>query len=156
MKKAFTLIEILIVVSIIALLAAVGIPSFMNSRQGAEDQMKEVNIDTVNAAKDQWSILYNKPVGTSVDWDDIKDYIGGGIDEQSDLNIGGDSISINDIGTSASYQRRASITDRTAEVNAELSNGFLINAVCDCCSKRSITSSRGYPLINKTGTFGLI
>ena len=103
MKKAFTLIEILIVVSIIALLAAVGIPSFINSRQGAEDQMKTINVDTINAAKDQWSILYNKPVGTSVSWSDIEDYVGSGIDSQADLDIDGDSITINPIGTSASY-----------------------------------------------------
>lgn len=103
MKKAFTLIEILIVVSIIALLAAVGIPSFINSRQGAEDQMKVINVDTVNAAKDQWSILYNKTVGTTVNWDDIEDYMGNGIDSQSDLDIDGDSITINAIGTSAEY-----------------------------------------------------
>lgn len=103
MKNAFTLIEILIVVSIIALLAAVGIPSFINSRQGAEDQMKVVNVSTVNAAKDQWSILYNKSVGTSVNWTDIEDYVGGGINNLSDLDVGGDSITINAIGTSASY-----------------------------------------------------
>ena len=103
MKKAFTLIEILIVVSIIGLIAAVGIPSFIHSREGAEDQMKEVNKDTINAAKDQWSILYNKAPGTSVSWSDIEDYVGGGIDELSDLDIGGESITINPIGTSASY-----------------------------------------------------
>jgi len=103
MKKAFTLIEILIVVSIIALLAAVGVPSFINSRKGAKDQMKTVNIDTINAAKDQWSILYNKPVDTPVNWSDIEDYVGNGINSQADLDIDGDSISINAIGTPASY-----------------------------------------------------
>jgi len=103
MKNAFTLIEILIVVSIIALIAAIGIPSIIGSRQGAEDQMKEVNISTVNAAKDQWSILYNKAPGTAVSWSDIEDYVGGGIENQSDLDIGGESITLNNIGTSASY-----------------------------------------------------
>lgn len=103
MKKAFTLVEILIVVSIIALIAAVGIPSFVGYRRAAEEEMKEVNISTVNGAKDQWSIIFNKAPGTSVTWDDIKDYVGGGINNLSDLDIGGDSITINNIGTSASY-----------------------------------------------------
>ena len=110
MKKAFTLIEILIVVSIIGLIAAIGIPSFINSRQGAEDQMKEVNISTVNAAKDQWSILYNiapgSTEGDNVGWEDIEDYIGGGINDLSDLDIGGESIIINPIGESAEYPTR--------------------------------------------------
>ncbi|MBC8205923.1 MAG: prepilin-type N-terminal cleavage/methylation domain-containing protein [Kiritimatiellales bacterium] len=102
-KNAFTLIEILIVVTIIGLIAAVGIPSFINSRQGAELEMMRVNVSNIEAAKDQWSILYNKAPGTSVNWSDIEDYIGGGINEQSDLDIGGESITINPIGTRASY-----------------------------------------------------
>jgi prepilin-type N-terminal cleavage/methylation domain-containing protein len=103
MKNAFTLIEILIVVAIIALLAAVGIPSFVGSRKAAEQEMRKVNVSSVNAAKDQWSILYNKTVGESVNWDDIKSYIGGGNDDQIDLKVGGEVITINNIGTSASY-----------------------------------------------------
>jgi len=103
MKKAFTLIEILIVVSIIALIAAVGVPSFLGARNAANDQIKDVNVSTVNAAKDQWSILYNQPVKTTVEFDDIKEYIGGGIDEQDDLIVDGDPITLNAIGTSATY-----------------------------------------------------
>jgi prepilin-type N-terminal cleavage/methylation domain-containing protein len=103
MKKAFTLIEILMVVAIIALLSAVGIPALLNSREGAKQQIKEVNVSTVNAAKDQWALLYNNPAGTSVTWDDIKEYIGGGVDEITDLNVDDDSITLNVIGISASY-----------------------------------------------------
>lgn len=103
MKKAFTLIEILMVVAIIGLLSAVGIPAFLNYRESANDQMKQVNVDTVNAAKDQWALLYNKSAGTAVLWSDIEDFVGGGIDSQSDLDIDGDSITINAVGTSASY-----------------------------------------------------
>jgi len=103
MKNAFTLVEILIVVSIIALLAAIGIPSFIGSREGAKEQMKLVNIATVNAAKDQWSILYNKSVGETVVFSDIEDFLGGGIDDESDLKVGDDSITINPIGTPATY-----------------------------------------------------
>jgi prepilin-type N-terminal cleavage/methylation domain-containing protein len=102
-KTGFTLVEVMIVVAIIALLSAVGIPSFLNSREKAAEQMKLVNIDTINSAKDQWAILNNKSDGTSVAWDDIEDYIGGGIDSLSDLTIDGKSLSINAVGTSASY-----------------------------------------------------
>ena len=101
-KCAFTLVEIMMVVAIIALLAAVGIPSFLNSRQGAEQSMKEINISSVNAAKDQWAILNNKTPGTSVAWTDIEDYVSGA-DAISDLDIGGVSITINAVGTDASY-----------------------------------------------------
>lgn len=102
-KCAFTLVEVMVVVAIIALLAAIGIPSFLNSREGAESGMKDINVSTVNAAKDQWAILNNKTPGTAVSWSDIEDYVGGGIDSIDDLDIGGDPITLNNVGDSASY-----------------------------------------------------
>jgi len=102
-KRAFTLVEILIVVAIIGLLAAVGVPSFLNSQQGANNNMKEMNISTVNAAKEQWAIINNKSPGAAVTWENIEDYVGGGIEDLDDLNVGDDSITINKIGTSADY-----------------------------------------------------
>lgn len=103
MKKAFTLIEILIVVAIIGLLAAIGIPSFLNSRQGAETNMKEINISAVNAAKDQWAIINNKASGTAVVWTNIAPYIGNSVTNQASLTVGGCAITLNPVGTSASY-----------------------------------------------------
>ena len=44
MKNAFTLVEVLLVVAIIGLIAAVGVPSYPNSRASAESNMKEINI----------------------------------------------------------------------------------------------------------------
>ncbi len=106
MKKAFTLVEILIVVAIIGLLAAIGIPSFIGARQGAEARMKEVNVAAVNAAKDQWAIINNKAVGTSVVWTNIAPYIGNSVTNQDGLRVPsgtGDPINLNAVGTSASY-----------------------------------------------------
>ncbi|MBL7016628.1 MAG: prepilin-type N-terminal cleavage/methylation domain-containing protein [Kiritimatiellales bacterium] len=103
MKNAFTLIEILIVVSIIALISAIAVPSFINAQEGANQEMRKVNVSNVNAAKDQWSILYNKSPGTATTWDDIKGYIGGGIYEQDQLKVGSEYITIGAIGESASY-----------------------------------------------------
>jgi prepilin-type N-terminal cleavage/methylation domain-containing protein len=103
MKKAFTLIEILIVVAIIGLLAAIGVPSFINARQNAENNMKTVNIAAVNAAKDQWAIINNKATGTAVAWTNIASYIGNSVTNQTGLNVGSCSITLNPVGTSASY-----------------------------------------------------
>lgn len=103
MKKAFTLIEILIVVAILGLIAAIGIPSFIGARQGAEENMKDINISAVNAAKEQWAIINNKAAGSSVVWSNIASYIGNSITNISQLSVGGTTITINSVGTSASY-----------------------------------------------------
>lgn len=102
-KNAFTLVEVLIVVAILGLLAAVGVPAFLNSKQGADIKIKEMNVQSVEAAKDQWAIMNNKAPGTSVSFDDIKEYIGGGVEILDDLNVNGSSISLNSIGTKAAY-----------------------------------------------------
>ena len=102
-SKGFTLIEILIVVAIIGLLAAIGVPSFINSRKNANDNMKAINISAVNAAKDQWAIINNKSTGTSVAWTNIASYIGNSITNQVGLTVDGCAITLNPVGTSASY-----------------------------------------------------
>jgi len=103
MKKAFTLIEILIVVAIIGLLAAVGIPAFRNSQQNALNEMKDINVAAVNAAKDQWAIVNNKATGTAVVWTNISTYIGNSITNQAGLTVSGTTITLGNVGTSASY-----------------------------------------------------
>jgi prepilin-type N-terminal cleavage/methylation domain-containing protein len=103
MKKAFTLIEVLIVVAIIGLLAAVGIPAFRNAQQNANDEIKDINIAAVNAAKDQWAIINNRPTGTAVVWTNIAAYIGNSITNQAGLTVSGCAITLGNIGTSASY-----------------------------------------------------
>ena len=103
MKKAFTLIEILMVVAIIGLLAAIGIPSLINSRQSAQNNMKAVNVAAVNSAKDQWAIVNNKATGTAVVWTNIADYIGNSVSNQAGLTVGTYPITLNPVGTSASY-----------------------------------------------------
>jgi len=102
-RYAFTLMEVMVVVAILALVAAIGIPSFRNSFSQAEIRMKQTNAASVEAAKEQWALLNNKPNGTSVSWDDIEDYMGLGIDDLEDLDVNGCPIILNRIGTEAAY-----------------------------------------------------
>lgn len=103
MKNAFTLVEILIVVAILGLIAAIGVPSYLSSRTSAYNNMKEINKASVNAAKDQWAIINNKAAGTAVVWTNIAAYIGGSVTNQAGLDVGECSITLNPVGTSASY-----------------------------------------------------
>jgi len=101
--SAFTLIEVLIVVAILALITAVGLPTINNSLREAETRIKQTNVASIEAAKEQWALLNNKPNGTSVLWEDIEDYMGLGILSLDDLEVNEDPITINPIGTQANY-----------------------------------------------------
>lgn len=102
-KRAFTLIEILMVVAIIGLIAAIGAPVFLNAIQNSQTHVKEVNIASVEAAKEQWALENNKTNGTSVQWSNISNYMSSGITSQTNLTVNGSPIAINKIGTKATY-----------------------------------------------------
>ena len=53
-KKGFTLVELMIVVAIIGLLAAIAIPNFLNTRQAGATAGCQENVHTLNTA----SVLY--------------------------------------------------------------------------------------------------
>src|SRR5579859_6302633 len=77
-KWGFTLVEIMIVVAIIGLLAAIAIPNFVRARTTAQTNACINNLRQIDGAKQQWA-LENKanstasPVGT-----DIQPYMGRG------------------------------------------------------------------------------
>ena len=61
MKKGFTLVEIMIVVAIIAILAAVAIPNFIRYRQSSQATACISNLKQIQAAYEQASLAGNTP-----------------------------------------------------------------------------------------------
>ena len=55
-KKGFTLVEIMIVVAIIGLLAAIAIPNFVNARQKAMQNACIANLKQIQGAVQVWAI----------------------------------------------------------------------------------------------------
>ncbi|NCN87730.1 MAG: hypothetical protein COZ34_04585 [Candidatus Pacebacteria bacterium CG_4_10_14_3_um_filter_34_15] len=49
-KKGFTLIELLVVATIITILSAIGLVSFVNAGQGARDAKRKADLETVRQA----------------------------------------------------------------------------------------------------------
>jgi prepilin-type N-terminal cleavage/methylation domain-containing protein len=65
-RKNFTLVEIMIVVAIIGLLAAIAIPSFINARNTSRKNACINNLRQIDGAKEQWALANNKSSGDAV------------------------------------------------------------------------------------------
>ena len=77
-KAGFTLVEIMIVVAIIGLLAAIAIPNFVKARTSAQQNACINNLRLIDSSKQQWALEQrqqnsNTPVGT-----DLQPYLGRG------------------------------------------------------------------------------
>jgi len=78
LQKGFTLIEIMIVVAIIGLLAAIAIPSFVHARTNSQQNACINNLRQIDGAKQNWA-LDNKAAPTSTPVQDlIQGYMGRG------------------------------------------------------------------------------
>src|ERR1700745_1757964 len=70
-QKGFTLVEIMIVVAIIALLAAIAVPGFLRARKRSQASRILNDLRLIDSAVEQYAIEKNKktndPVGTA-DW----------------------------------------------------------------------------------------
>jgi prepilin-type N-terminal cleavage/methylation domain-containing protein len=71
----FTLVEIMIVVAIIALLAAIAVPNFLRSRKRSQATQILEDLRVIDSAVDHYAIENNKGGGTSVAWSDVQNYI---------------------------------------------------------------------------------
>jgi prepilin-type N-terminal cleavage/methylation domain-containing protein len=74
----FTLVEIMIVVAIIALLAAIAVPNFLRARKRSQATRILEDLRMLDAAVDQYAIETNKASGAAVAFADVKNYLKAG------------------------------------------------------------------------------
>ena len=70
-RGGFTLVEIMIVVAIIALLAAIAVPGFLRARKRSQASRVLNDLRLIDSAVDQYAIENNKAAGATVrtvDW----------------------------------------------------------------------------------------
>jgi len=104
-RSAFTLVEIMIVVAIIGLLAAIAIPNFNRARSNAQSKTCIKNLSTIESAKHIWGVEKGKsdgdePTASELYGPDLY------IKEEPVCPTGG-SYSVNPIGTVATCSKGA-------------------------------------------------
>ena len=94
-RSGFTLVEIMIVVAIIALLAAIAVPGFLRARKRSQASRIINDLRLIDSAVDQYAIETNKSTGATIDVTDWTNYLKKG----TTLYTGGKDLFGNDYGS---------------------------------------------------------
>ena len=88
-RGAFTLVEIMIVVAIIALLAAIAVPGFLRARKRSQATRILNDLRLIDSACDQYAIETNRKTGDSIGVADWTTYLK---NEKGVLYLNGNSV----------------------------------------------------------------
>ena len=101
----FTLVEIMIVVAIIGLLAAIAVPNIAQARTNARRSSCINNLRLIDAAKEQYALENNKDSTTTPGNDDVTPYLKSNV---MPTCPSGGTYTIDAIGTKPSCDKAAS------------------------------------------------
>ena len=119
-SRGFTLVEIMIVVAIIALLAAIAVPNFLRSRKRSQATQILQDLRQIDGAKDLYAIEFNKVGGNSIGWGDVQRYLkqGSRLYSSNGRDVLGNAFALNTVDTppyvsSTSYDALSDVAPNT-------------------------------------------
>ena len=104
-NSGFTLVEIMIVVAIIGLLAAIAIPNFVRARTTSQKNACINNLRQVDGAIQQWALEYKKDATATVTETDVTPYLKNSVACPSGGTAFSDSYTVTDVSAKPTCQK---------------------------------------------------